>query len=196
MHQPANHAGERTLHARDGHHAVGALDRLQIAQQAVQPADAHIVDALYFRAEELRGLGGFLGHGDVGGARRADGHAAAQHLAGLFYLYNARDGVVHRAGADGLDQLKLMGCRAGAQHLAVLRRQPGKNARQKFVGLAAAKHDLAKAGPQFAVGVQLGVAQFLIRRAAEKLLGVLDAHRAAAHLFQHLFCVHGVTLSG
>ena len=86
----------------------------------MQPADAHVVDALDFRAEKLGGLGGFLGHGNIGGTGGADGHAAAQHLAGLFYLYNTRDGVIHRAGADGLDEFKLAGRGAGAEHLAVL----------------------------------------------------------------------------
>ena len=111
----------------------------------------------------------------------------------LFQFQQAADGVIGRAGAGGLHQRGLGGCGAGAQHFAFLSSQPLEDTDEVVVSLAAAKNDLGKAGPQPPVGVELGVAQFLKRRAAEVLFRLLHAHRAVANLFQNVFGVHGLS---
>ena len=64
------------------------------------------------------------------------------------------------------------------------------NAHQKFIRLIAAIDNLGKAGADFAIGVQLGIAKVFIRLMLKKALGLLDGHRAAAHLFEYTLRVH------
>ena len=78
--QPADHGGQRALHAGDDDQAVGGLEPVADAEQPVQPGDADVVDQVDAGAVHpggQRGLGGDRGVGGAGGDDRDGARAAS-----------------------------------------------------------------------------------------------------------------------
>ena len=74
--QPADDAGERALHAGEHDDGVGRRDRVDVGQQAVQPGDADVVEAIGGEAVGAQGQQALVGDRAVGGAGGDDEHPA------------------------------------------------------------------------------------------------------------------------
>ncbi len=72
----ANDGGESPFHAGDDDQDAGFLEIGKVMDEAVQAGDADIEDAADAGAHFLGDDGGFLGHGDIGGAGAEDGDEA------------------------------------------------------------------------------------------------------------------------
>ena len=189
-HQSANHARQCALHASHRHHAVRPLQNVHLIQQAMNSAHAHIIYTHNLRAEKLRCLRSLLRHRNICRACRADGHAAYALLIRTLILQRPRHSVIFNLRQHLAHQLILLRRSTRAVNLAMLGKKTLINAHQKFIRLIAAIDNLGKAGADFAIGVQLGIAKVFIGLMLKKALGLLDGHCAAAHLFEYTLRVH------
>jgi hypothetical protein len=155
-------------------------------EQAVQARHADVEHALDVAAHQLRRDGGFLGHGQVGGAAAEDGDA------GLFRLITPVDGdaarglVVDRVLDLGRDGLVRQPVRARDEHAVGAFDEAAGDLGGLRGLLSLRQDDLRERVAQRAVVVDLGETDVLVREQAQVIDGRLNARRAGGDAFEQL----------
>ena len=193
LHKSANDRGERPFHACHCDDTVRAAHDRLLRKDAVDAADAHIIDTFDMRPEVLCRLCRFLCDGNICRAARADGHAADVLLL-LFQLQDMRHRVIRDLRQEFLHDLILVGRGAGAEDFPFHLIEPSEDLSDEFVRFPLAVDHFCKAGTLLPIRIELGKSHFLIgslrRILTDERLCRRERQRAGLHLGQYFLNTH------